>query len=137
MITEHFYDDYIAQQELSVCLTLKHYAMKACGGSRCTGHVFLILLLVGGEWSSSRSTLFTPGGEASYTHMVEVLVRPRTGLDDVKNRKFLSLPVLEFRSLGRPAPRRSLYRLRCPGLPISCIASKNYKSAICIPRMFT
>jgi hypothetical protein len=30
-------------------------------------------------------------------------VNPRAGLDDVEKRKFLTLPGLEFRPLGRPA----------------------------------
>jgi hypothetical protein len=42
-------------------------------------------------------------------------VVPRTGLDVVEKRKFLTLPVLELRPLGRPARSQSLYRLRYPG----------------------
>jgi hypothetical protein len=42
-------------------------------------------------------------------------VGPRAGLDDVKRRKFLTLPGLELRHLGRPARSQSLYRLRYPG----------------------
>jgi hypothetical protein len=33
----------------------------------------------------------------------------------MEKRKFLTLPGLEFRPLGRPARRQSLYRLRYPG----------------------
>jgi hypothetical protein len=40
---------------------------------------------------------------------------PRTGLDDVEKRKFLTLPGLEYRPLGRPILSQSLYRLRYPG----------------------
>jgi hypothetical protein len=45
---------------------------------------------------------------------------PRAGLDDVEKRKFLPLPGLELRHLGRPARSQSLYRpqryrLRYPG----------------------
>jgi hypothetical protein len=39
----------------------------------------------------------------------------RAGLDDVEIRKFLTLPGLELRFLGRPARTQSLYRLRFPG----------------------
>jgi hypothetical protein len=39
-------------------------------------------------------------------------VNPRAGLDDVEKRKFLTLPGLELRPLGRPARSQSLYRLR-------------------------
>jgi hypothetical protein len=40
---------------------------------------------------------------------------PRTGLDDVEKRKFLTLLGFEFQPLGRPARSQSLYRLRYPG----------------------
>jgi hypothetical protein len=40
---------------------------------------------------------------------------PRAGLDYVEKRKFLTLPTLELRPLGRPARSQSLYRLRYPG----------------------
>jgi hypothetical protein len=39
-------------------------------------------------------------------------VDPRADLDDVEKRKFLTLPGLEHRLLGRPARSQSLYRLR-------------------------
>jgi hypothetical protein len=42
-------------------------------------------------------------------------VGPRAGLDDVEKRKFLTLPELELRLLGRPARSQSLYRLSYPG----------------------
>jgi hypothetical protein len=42
-------------------------------------------------------------------------VDPRAGLDDVEERKFLTLPGLELLPLGRPARSQSLYRLRYPG----------------------
>jgi hypothetical protein len=42
-------------------------------------------------------------------------VGPRTDLDDVEKRKFLTLPGLELRPLGRPARSQSLYRLRFSG----------------------
>jgi hypothetical protein len=42
-------------------------------------------------------------------------VGPRTGLDDVEERKFLILPGLELQPLGRPARKQSLYRLSYPG----------------------
>jgi hypothetical protein len=40
---------------------------------------------------------------------------PRVGLDDVKKKKFLTLPGLELRPLGLPARSQSLYRLRYSG----------------------
>jgi hypothetical protein len=42
-------------------------------------------------------------------------VGPRARLNAVKKRKFLTLPGLELRPLGRPARSQSLYRLRYPG----------------------
>jgi hypothetical protein len=39
----------------------------------------------------------------------------RAGLDDVEWRKFLTLPGLELRPLGRPVRSQSIYRLRYPG----------------------
>jgi hypothetical protein len=39
-------------------------------------------------------------------------VGPRTCLEDMERRKFLPLPGLELRTLGRPASGQSLYRLR-------------------------
>jgi hypothetical protein len=38
-------------------------------------------------------------------------VGPRAGLDTVEDTKFLTLPGLELRTLGRPARSMSLYRL--------------------------
>jgi hypothetical protein len=40
---------------------------------------------------------------------------PRTGLDAVKKREFLTLPGLELPPLGLPARSQSLYRLNYPG----------------------
>jgi hypothetical protein len=45
----------------------------------------------------------------------------RASLDDVKNRKFLTLPGLELRLLGRPACSQSLYRLSYPGSLIQLV----------------
>jgi hypothetical protein len=42
-------------------------------------------------------------------------VGPRASLYDVEKRKFLTLPRLELRPLGRPARNQSLYRLSYPG----------------------
>jgi hypothetical protein len=41
---------------------------------------------------------FTPG-----THCIGDWVDPRAGVDNVEKRKFLTLPRLELRPLGRPA----------------------------------
>jgi hypothetical protein len=42
------------------------------------------------------------------THWIGGWVDPRAGLDDVEKRKFLNLPGLELRPLGRPARSQSL-----------------------------
>jgi hypothetical protein len=48
-------------------------------------------------------------------------VDPRAGLDDVEKRKFLILPALELRPVGRPARSQSLYRLRYLGYTLRSI----------------
>jgi hypothetical protein len=51
---------------------------------------------------------------------------PRAGLDDVENRKFLTVPGLEFRPLGRRARSQSLYRLHYPGVfPVTTVVIEN------------
>jgi hypothetical protein len=71
--------------------------MKAYGGVDMQIHICLTAALVGDEWSTSRSSHFTPS-----THRIGGWVSPGAGLDDVK-RKFLTLPELELRPLGRLA----------------------------------
>jgi hypothetical protein len=61
-------------------------------------HIFLTSALVGGEWSTSRPGRFTPG-----THWIGGWVDLRAGLDDLEKRKFLTLPGLQLRPLGRTA----------------------------------
>jgi hypothetical protein len=56
-----------------------------------------------------------PGERAPGTNLIEGSVNLRAGLDDLEKRKFLTLPGLELRPLGRPARTQSLYRLRYPG----------------------
>jgi hypothetical protein len=92
------------------------YARYSCPwGSGCTDPCFLDLVLVGGEWSASRPDRFTPGKTVPVTHWIGGWVGPRTGLDDVERRTFLTLPGLELRPLCRPARSQSLYRLSYPG----------------------
>jgi hypothetical protein len=64
---------------------------------------FLDLALAGGEWSVSRPGRFTPGERTPGTHWIGGWVDPRASLDDVEKRKFLTLPGLELRPLGRPS----------------------------------
>jgi hypothetical protein len=74
--------------------------------------VFLTPALVGGEWSASRPSRFTPGESAPGTHLLGGWVGHRAGLDDVEKRKFVTLPGLELRLLGLPVRSQSLYLLR-------------------------
>jgi hypothetical protein len=51
-------------------------------------------------------------------------------MDDVEKRKFLNLPELELRPLGRPARSQSLYRLRYLGFYHEDWCEHNYFSAL-------
>jgi hypothetical protein len=55
-----------------------------------------------------------PGKITPGIHRTGGWVGPKAGLDEVEERKFLKLPVLELRPLGRLARSQSLYRLRSP-----------------------
>jgi hypothetical protein len=89
--------------------------MKAYGGVDLLIHIFLTSALVGGEWSSTRLCSYTPIERVPGTHLIGGWFVPRSGLDDVEMRKFLTLPELKLRTLGHPARSQSLYRLRYPG----------------------
>jgi hypothetical protein len=86
--------------------------MKAYGGVDVYIFIFLTSALAGCEWSASRPGRFTLGESAPGTHWIEGWVGPRTALDDVEKRKFLTLPGLALQPLGRPARSQSLYRLK-------------------------
>jgi hypothetical protein len=88
--------------------------MKAYGGVDVYIHIFLTSAIVAGEWSASRPGRFTPMERANDTHWIEGWADPRAGLTTW--RKYLTLPGLELRPLGRPARSQSLYRLRYPRL---------------------
>jgi hypothetical protein len=59
---------------------------------------FLDLVLVGGEWSASRSCRFTPGERAPVTHWIGGSVDPRAGLDDVDLNTYVTSNFLELKS---------------------------------------
>jgi hypothetical protein len=84
--------------------------MKAYGGVNVYIHIFLTSTLAGGEWSASR-----PRERDPVTYWIGGWVGPRAGLDEMEKRKFLTLPGLELRPLGRPARSQLLYRLSYPG----------------------
>jgi hypothetical protein len=85
--------------------------MKAYGGVNIWIHIFFTSTLFGGEWSASRPGRFTPQERAPGIHWEGSWVGPSAGLDYVEKGKFLTLPGLELRPLGRPARSQSLYRL--------------------------
>jgi hypothetical protein len=68
--------------------------MKAYGAVDVQIHVFLVSALVGGEWSASCPSRFAPGERTTGTHWTGGCVGPGAGLDDVIERKFLTLPGL-------------------------------------------
>jgi hypothetical protein len=78
-------------------------------------HIFLISTLTGGERAASRPRCFIRRKRAPGTHWIGGWMDPRPGIYDVEKRKFLVLPGLELRPLGRPVRSQSLYRLHYPG----------------------
>jgi hypothetical protein len=93
--------------------------MKVYVGVDVSIHIFLASALVGDEWSRSRRCRFTP-------HWIAGWVGPRVGLDDAEKRKFLTLPRLEIRPLGRLVRGQSLYRLRFSALTLFDVHSLIY-----------
>jgi hypothetical protein len=88
--------------------------MKAYGGVDVQTHVFLTSALAVGEWSASRPRPLYPQGKEP---PVPIGQEAGWAPEPVSTtwRKFLTLPGLELRLLGRPAGSQSLYRLRYPG----------------------
>jgi hypothetical protein len=74
--------------------------MKVYGGVDAYIHIFLTSALGGEKWSDSLPRHFIPGDRAPGTNWLGGWVDPRADLDDMKKRKFLTLPGLELRSLG-------------------------------------
>jgi hypothetical protein len=89
--------------------------MKTYGGVDVEIHIFLTSALVGGECSASRLCRFIPAEGAPSTHWMGGWMDPRAGLNDVENRKFLTLPGLELPPFGLPTRIQLLYRLHYPG----------------------
>jgi hypothetical protein len=83
--------------------------MKTYGRLDVQIHVFLTSALFGGEWSVSRLGRLTPGERTPGSHWIGSWVGPRAGLEEVEKKKFLILPGLKLRPLGRPALSQSLY----------------------------
>jgi hypothetical protein len=77
--------------------------MKAYGGVDEQINILLTSVLVGGEWSASRLSRFTPGERAPGTHWIGGWLDSIASLHEVEKRKFFVLPGLKLRSLFRPA----------------------------------
>jgi hypothetical protein len=74
----------------------------------------------------------TPGGRARGTDWIGCWVGPRTDLDYVEKRKFLTLPGLEIRPLCRPARSQSAYRYAIPAPRLRPKAIKLIVSQGCV-----
>jgi hypothetical protein len=70
--------------------------MKTYGGVDVYIRICLTSALIVGEWSASRLGRFTPGERAPGTHWTGGWVGPRAGLNDVRNRKLLTLPEMYY-----------------------------------------
>jgi hypothetical protein len=101
--------------------------MKVYGGVDVQIHIFLTSALVGSQWSALRPCRFIPG-ETPGSHWIGGWMDPRASLDDVEERKSLTLSGLELRPLGRPARSQSLCRLRYPGSRKEGFCIKNERS---------
>jgi hypothetical protein len=80
--------------------------MKAYGGVDVEIHIFLTSALVAGEKSASG-----PGERVPGTHWI---VDSQNLFGRMEKRKFLTIPGLELRPLGRLACCQPLYPLRYP-----------------------
>jgi hypothetical protein len=96
---------------LSLCLINSALRHEGVLGSRYIDPNFLEL---GTGWKivvSFTPRPFYPQGRSPGTHWIGGWVGFRDGLDDVEKRRFLTLPGIKLRPLGRPARIQSLYTL--------------------------
>jgi hypothetical protein len=75
--------------------------MKKYGGVDVQIYIFMISALVRGEWWDSRLSRFTPEKKKTGSHWIGGCMDLGAGSDNVEKRKFLTLPGLELRLLGR------------------------------------
>jgi hypothetical protein len=79
------------------------------------GYTFFLDLSTSWRWVVSYTLWpLCPSKRALGTHCIGVWVGPRVGMDDVEKRKFLTLPWLELRPLGRSGRSQWQYRLSYP-----------------------
>jgi hypothetical protein len=86
--------------------------------------MYRYILDLGTSWT--RVVSFTPRplyplGKSPCYPLDRRLGGPQNDLKDVKKRKFLTLPGLELRPLGRPPRSQSLYGLRYRGSFLRCV----------------
>jgi hypothetical protein len=105
----------IAKVKLSLCLTKEALRHKGVWGSGCIDPYFLDLSTSWRLVVSFTTRQLYPSKRAPDSHWIEGWVDPRAGLDNLEKRKFLTLPGLELRHLGRPSRSQSLYLLCYPG----------------------
>jgi hypothetical protein len=85
----------------------------------------------GSEWSTSRPCLLTPGQKTQYP-LDRRLGGPKSRLNVVEKRKFLTLRKLELRPLCRAARSQSLYRLSYLGF---CLGRWLKDTTMFLPRI--
>jgi hypothetical protein len=78
------------------------------GGVDVQIHIFLTSVLAGGEWSVSHPGLLISEESVTGSHWIGAWLGPKACLNDLEKRKFLPLPGLEIRSLGRRAPGNTI-----------------------------
>jgi hypothetical protein len=115
-----------------LCLTNETLSHEDVGGSGCIDPHFLDLG-TSCRWvvNLMPRPLYPRGKSPRYS--LDRRLGPRAGLD-MEKRKFLTLPGLELRHLGRPACSQSLYRLRYPGSLFTLVLDGSYRSAYCSGR---
>jgi hypothetical protein len=103
------------KEKLYLCLVNEALRHEGVWGS---GSINLLFLDLGTSWrwvvTFTARPLYTQK-RAPGTHWIWGWVDPRTGLNDVEKRKFLTLPGLKLRPLGCPGRSQSLYLIRYPG----------------------
>jgi hypothetical protein len=123
--TFNYYFTYLSIY-LSICPSVRPPApSRRVLDSRCS---FILLdLSIWCSWlvSFMFGPLYSHGKSLRYP-LVRRLGGPSAGLEVVQKRKFLTLPGLELRTLGRPAHSQPLYRLRYP------VSIYIYTGLICI-----
>jgi hypothetical protein len=92
--------------------------------------------LAGRQCSVSRPGRFTLGERVPGTHCIGSWVDPRTGLDDLEKRKFLTLPGLELQPLSRPSrsQKLALYEFKQAVRIFSHVLFKPFQSCLLLWR---